>query len=501
MATDTVLCTGCGITLRPFMTRCPRCGAEREAVSAPRSAAPDQVDMLRFHSETARTTTASQAAAAVPALQQALAPAQTTVVPLDDLRRRAAQQEEFQPTLPNTVVMSPPDEVRRFPLFTRAQIILILVGLALLGIGLLIGFLLWSREKADTSLKLNEPPLVSQSAAALALPVASPTLDPSASPSPTPPLSIDDQVLFEEAKKVLAAYNPTGFARYKITVKDGVVTLDGSAEHQPEKEGATNVLRLLAKAKQIVNNLAVKSDLSLLPSPMAQPTAQPAITPASTEASLNPPSTNAALPANPAAEANSPAAEAETQRARQREAERLQREQEAARQREAEQQRQREADAQRQREAEAQKQREAETQKQREAEEAARRQQQQEEARRLEAERTPTRPRRAEPDALRSGTVAWSGVVDGVDEIVIGGGSAAVRHLSGEAVRDTRASFSAAVPRAPVSVKLLSTSGRGTIQIVQQPAATNGYTTIVRIDDSAQRGGQAHQFTLRWSVQ
>ena len=483
MATDTVLCTSCGITLRPFMTICPRCGAERVAVPASKPAVNTQAEVLRLPHEAAR----AQAAAPAPALQQAPNPTKTTIVPLDDLRRRSLQQEEFQPALPNTVMLSPPDELRRFPLFTRAQIILLLVGLALLGLGLVIGYLLWSREKTDTSLVLNGPQTAVQSAAALALPAASPTLDPNA--TPTPALSIDDHVLLEEAKKVLTAYNPNGFARYKITVKDGVVTLDGSAEHQPEKEGATNVLRWLAGAKQVVNKLVVKPDLSLLPSPTAQPATAPA------EVSLNssPPTANAAPAAPPTEANNNQQAEAEAQRARQQEAERLQREQEAARQHEAEQQRQREAETQRQRDAEAQ--------KQREAEEATRRQQQQEEARRLETERLQSRPRRVETDALRSGTVAWSGIVDGVDEIVIGGGSAAVRHLSGEAVRDAHASFSAAVPRAPVSVKLLSTSGRGTIQIVQQPAAANGYTTIVRIDDSAQRGGQAHQFTLRWSVQ
>jgi hypothetical protein len=113
----------------------------------------------------------------------------------------------------------------------------------------------------------------------------------------------------------------------------------------------------------------------------------------------------------------------------------------------------------------------------------------------------PPPPGRTLAESLRSGTVAWSGVVDGVDEIVLTGSSAAVRHLSGGVVRDARASFSAALPRAPVSVKLLSHTGRGSIQIMQQPVAANGYTTIVRIDDSANGGGSPYQFTLRWSVQ
>lgn len=395
---------------------------------------------------------------------------------MDELRRRAAQQADA-PHAFDTIALSPPDEVRRFPLFTQAQLMLLLVGLGLLLIGLVIAYLLWSRDRTDAGLTLSAPPAAGLPGTLPSfLPETSPTFDPNA--TPTPALSNDDQALLEEAKKVLAAYNPTGVANYKLAIKDGVVTLNGSAEHAPEKEGATNVLRLVAGIKQVVNNLNVKADsplptASLTPTPVVAGVNPPATAPTATPAEANPPANNAAAEA---------------------EAERLRRELEASRQREAELQRQRDA-------AEQQRQRDAEAQRQRDADEAARRQQQQEENRRQEAERAPTRPRRAETDPLRSGTVAWSGVVDGVDEIVIGGSSAAVRHVSGDAVRDARASFSAAVPRAPVGVKLLSTSGRGTIQIVQEPSAANGYTTIVRIDDSPQHGGQTHQFTLRWSQQ
>ena len=105
------------------------------------------------------------------------------------------------------------------------------------------------------------------------------------------------------------------------------------------------------------------------------------------------------------------------------------------------------------------------------------------------------------PRTLRSGTVAWSGIVDGVDEIIITGSSASVRHRSGEAIREPRASFSTAVPRAPVIVKLLNQTGRGEIVIVQEPSAANGYTTIVRMDDTRENGGKPYQFTLRWTAE
>ena len=90
--------------------------------------------------------------------------------------------------------------------------------------------------------------------------------------------------------------------------------------------------------------------------------------------------------------------------------------------------------------------------------------------------------------------------VDGIDEIVITGGSASVRHVSGAPPREVKTSFSAPVPRSPGNVKLLSVNGRGAISIIQEPSPANGYTTIVRIDDSARGGEKLHQFTLRWSL-
>src|SRR5262249_55811458 len=141
----------------------------------------------------------------------------------------------------------------------------------------------------------------------------------------------------------------------------------------------------------------------------------------------------------------------------------------------------------------------AEDKLRREAEEYEKRQ---EELRRAEAERRARAEQaRLEASALRSGTVAWSGMIDGVDEVVFSGASASVRHINGNPPREVKASFSAPIPRSPVSVALISTNGRGVISVVQQPSAANGYTTIVRVDDSAKSGDKRYEFTLRWSAQ
>lgn len=496
MASDTVLCPGCGITLRSFMQRCPRCGAESivpinpaKAATAQTAArgsepAPPAATPARPVAPSAPPVTPTPAASAPrptpppgpPAYAVPPRPPAPATPSVDELRRYAARAPVAAAAVPDTIYVSPPDEVRRFPLFTRAQIVLMVIAAGLVIFALVIGWLLWSRDQRDTSANLGMPGL--NAPPALTLPELSPTTTPDPNATPTPELSIDDQVLAEEARKVLAAYNPAGVGRYKFTVKDGVITLTGEVEHAPEKEGATNVLRLLAGAKSVVNNLVINPALAVTPTPLNQPTA----TPAATEANLNP---AAPVPANPTAPTAVPTI-SEAQRAQQEENARLQRELMAARQRELELQRQREADAQRQREIE---------EALRQQKDAAARQAQ------TPVAAPPSTPAPSRSSTLRSGTVAWSGVVDGVDEIVIAGGSAAVRHLSGDAVREARSSFSASVPRAPVSVKLLSTSGRGSVQITQQPSAANGYTTIVRVDDSTNGGSKLHQFTLQWSAQ
>jgi hypothetical protein len=88
-----------------------------------------------------------------------------------------------------------------------------------------------------------------------------------------------------------------------------------------------------------------------------------------------------------------------------------------------------------------------------------------------------------------------------VDEVVISGSSASVRHVNGNPPREVKASFSAPIPRSPVKVALISANGRGSISVVQQPSAANGYATIVRIDDSDKGGEKRYEFTLRWSAQ
>lgn len=436
MASETILCKGCGITLVPLMKVCPRCGAARDGVAVEAQAIAEPGEQAK-------------------ALKNSVVPAGTpSQEPVSYDKEEVAPGQNF-------VMLSPNDSHRRFPLMTRAQISLLAIGIGLILLGVVIAVLLWRQQRRDGLQSAKAASTQAQPLAVAATP----------SPSVTPTLP-DDAALVESVKATLMAYNPLGFPRYKFEVKEGIVTLDGEAEHQPEKDGAENVVRMLVGVKSVVNNLTIK--------PAAANSSEP-VKVNLAEAKLLDDAMR-----RQAQEKENPPAGAEQRPAAldpQREAERQRREQLAAKQREED----------------AAIRRAAEEKLKRDAEEYEKRL---EEARRAEAERR-ARAEQARQDtaSLRYGTIAWNGIVDGVDEIIISGSSASVRHVNGTPPREVRASFSAPMPRSPVAVKLMWVNGRGAVDIVQQPSPANGYTTIVRVDDSSKGGDKRYEFTLRWSVQ
>ncbi len=417
MEGEGILCAGCGITLRPFMKVCPRCGLERENV--------DPIDIPHNIA--------------------------------DNREPVSMARPGFRPA--NMVFLPPLETSRRFPIFTSAQWMLIAIGIGLLIVMLAVALLLWRQQQRDLSQLADGTNVVATSPPSVAA-------RPEASPATTPATeAIDDQKITDAVKTALMAYNPLGFARYKVEVKVGVVTLDGEALHQPEKDGADNVTRLIAGVKSVVNNLKVKPEEPLFPLKVN-----------AAEAKLLDEALKQQI------QADDQSRQKNSQVDPQREAERQRREMIAARQREEE----------------IALRKAAEEKLRREIEEYDKRQ---EELRRAEAERRARAEQaRFDVSALRTGTVAWSGVVDGVDEIIFSGSSASVRHVSGKPPRDVRASFSAPLPRSVVNLDLVSTSGRGIIVIVQHSAPDNGYTTIVRIDDSGKGNDKRYEFTLRWTL-
>ena len=483
MVTDWFICPKCGAGLNSNLSSCPKCEAAQTTASA-ESARASQISgaatKTALSSSQPREENQTETVSAVElAIEQTATTEQNATTEQETTEGEATdsetmgslrhppliETETLPPLMPHAVFLAPDDETRRFPLVTRQQLVLIVVGVVFVLFLLTIGYLLWRQQQRDQrQLSAYQAAALQPSSAAL------PNIT-TETPTPRP---ITDSEIAEVVRAVIIAYGGQSVAKYQFEVKDGIVTLRGEAKHEPEKAGATQVIKDIAGVKAVVNNLTVKSDPSLVPVKLNEAEAKRL-----DEALQRGLRASLAAPTPIDAESRPKPTPSEAQR----EAERLQREQAAAKLREEEAASRKAAE-------------------ERLRQQAAEFERQQQEQQRAEAERRARAEQaRLEASALHSGTVAWSGVVDGVDEIVISGASASVRHVSGQTPHDTRASFSAPVPRAPVSVKLLSTNGRGAITIVQEPSAANGYVTIVRIDDSHKGGNKRHEFTLRWSAQ
>ncbi len=94
------------------------------------------------------------------------------------------------------------------------------------------------------------------------------------------------------------------------------------------------------------------------------------------------------------------------------------------------------------------------------------------------------------------GTLQWSGRVDDVAEITIQGRRVEYRTVRGASVSDVRQNVSGGGLR-DANVQITGGSGRGLVQVVQQPSADNNYTAVIRITD-IRAGVGSYDFQARW---
>src|SRR6185436_1857847 len=91
----------------------------------------------------------------------------------------------------------------------------------------------------------------------------------------------------------------------------------------------------------------------------------------------------------------------------------------------------------------------------------------------------------------------WTGDVDDQLEIRIYGNCIDYRTLSGKSVRNVRANLAGGLPRQDVQVVVTDVAGRGSVSVVQQPSAYNGYTAVIRVYDPRPGYGD-YSFDLNW---
>jgi hypothetical protein len=98
-----------------------------------------------------------------------------------------------------------------------------------------------------------------------------------------------------------------------------------------------------------------------------------------------------------------------------------------------------------------------------------------------------------------SGSLRWSGRVDDVVEIRISGRRVDAVTRSGNRLEDVNSNIrGSGLPSREVSLTLDRNAGRGSVQLIQQPAAWNGYTAIIRIYDP-QGGASFYDFSAFWN--
>jgi hypothetical protein len=92
----------------------------------------------------------------------------------------------------------------------------------------------------------------------------------------------------------------------------------------------------------------------------------------------------------------------------------------------------------------------------------------------------------------------WTGNVDDVLEIRLQNGQIRYSTMRGNQPTGIRVNdVGAQMPRSNAALDVVQHSGRGSVSVVQQPSAWNGYTTVLRVNDP-QSGYGYYDFDLVW---
>ena len=95
------------------------------------------------------------------------------------------------------------------------------------------------------------------------------------------------------------------------------------------------------------------------------------------------------------------------------------------------------------------------------------------------------------------GQLRWSGNVDDTAIITLRGRDVRTRTELGRGVTNISQQVNGQLPEQSGRVELGQVSGRGQVQIIEQPSSRNNYTVRVRVRDS-QGGSARYSFVLDW---
>jgi hypothetical protein len=98
---------------------------------------------------------------------------------------------------------------------------------------------------------------------------------------------------------------------------------------------------------------------------------------------------------------------------------------------------------------------------------------------------------------MNAAVLRWTGDVDADAEIRWGANGVTQRTIGGSALRSARSSLSGGGFVQGGSVTVTSRAGRGSVSVVQQPSAANGWTAVIRVHDP-QPGYGHYDFNVSW---
>lgn len=111
--------------------------------------------------------------------------------------------------------------------------------------------------------------------------------------------------------------------------------------------------------------------------------------------------------------------------------------------------------------------------------------------------RFPPRDTAPVEEPYTSGQMTWRGRVDSEVLLEVRGNFVTEKHVSGTSFNNGRFTFTSAMPARQLTLRVENKKARGTVEIVEQPTAANGYTAVIRIRDP-QRNAADYEFTLIW---
>jgi hypothetical protein len=91
----------------------------------------------------------------------------------------------------------------------------------------------------------------------------------------------------------------------------------------------------------------------------------------------------------------------------------------------------------------------------------------------------------------------WRGTVDDSVQIVVQGSNANARVIQGAQMTNPYFNFTSPLPRRSVMVELKKLKGRGTVEVIQQPARSNDFTAVIQILDT-KGGADEYEFEILW---